>query len=635
MSEICGDIGSQADVGPVAETLVWSDTQTAATYDGDSVSVHASVHPLLAESPVRDVGDDTRLWLVGDVYGIREGDRYSARPAEMDCVEYCVQCYRKHGVDCFSKLNGSFVGVVYDESDETVHVATDRLGTKAVFRARPESDRFLFSTDIQSLARHPGFETAFDRPYLYEYLAYKRSFGVTTPLQGVEKLPPATVTTVDLDSMSVEQSRYWEPIFDPLDRPFSYFVDRFTRTLQTVLDEWVRDDVNYGVMLSGGSDSRLVLAALNGDATAFHLNDWLNREARTTTRVAARADARFELLKRGRDHQQAALARNAPLSNFDGWFSQARTTGFADALTDEVDALLSGMYADTLFKDHGIPSPDVSLGSLGTLHLSVEDPIETVDEFVRRTAVELPAYVDDSVSMREILDANVRYDGDRIDHHGITYNSIRELVLCGEYYPLSNDTEQILTRSSSQMMPYRSPFLDNRLVDLHLQMPLKYRLRRNVVHRALERLAPDLAELPHGESRVPLDYPHYGYSFAEKTVALWKRHFESDWSPESHFTQGPWTDIEEFLRSGDFVEETLADNERLLDQFPFLDCDGVETCYRDHLDGANNTNELYTLMTFLELPVTEHVATDRGETDHGATDRGETDRDATDRRSES
>jgi asparagine synthase (glutamine-hydrolysing) len=585
-------------------------TQGSPTH-ADGVTIYASTHPLLATAPTREVDEDTRLWLVGDAYGFDDGVRYSPRPDEVDSVEFCARRYRDHGIDCFAGLNGSFVGVVHDESERTLSIATDRLGTQTVFHTLPDADRFIFSTDIQSLPRHPAVDTAFDRPYLYEYLVYKRSFGVTTPLKGIEKLPPAHVTTVDLDSLSVDQKRYWEPIFDPLDQSFSYFVDRFTRTFQTIIDEWTRDDLNYGVLLSGGSDSRLVLAALGENATAFHMNDWLNREARTAARAAEVVGAQFQLLKRGPDHQQMALKRNAPLSNFDGWFSQGRTIPFAETLTDGVDALLSGMYADTLFGAHGISTPVLSLGSLGTFHPPVEDRIETIDEFVDQLAVELPAYLDDSVSMREILDANVRYDGDRIDHHGITYNSIRELVLCGEYYPLSNDTEQIFTRSATQLLPYRSPFLDDRLIDLHLRMPIKYRLRRNVVHRALGRLAPNLAKLPHGESRVPLDYPYPAYLLAENAVAFWKRHLRFGRAPEPHFTDGPWTDIEEFLRSSDIVQKTVADNEELFDQFSFLDRDGVDVCYRDHLAGSNNALELYTLMTLLEMIVTKHLADER------------------------
>lgn len=610
MVGICGVLGRDADVAPLAADLVWADGQRSSTHDGDRVAVHASTHPLLAAAPVREVDDDTLLWLVGEVYGFDDGTRYAPRPDGMDCVEYCARRYRDHGVDCFAGLNGSFVGVVYDRSEATVHVATDRLGTKAVFRARPDDDRFLFSTNVQSLPRHPSFETEFHPQYVYEYLAYKRSFGVTTPLKGVEKLPPATVTTVDLDSMSVEQERYWEPIFDPLDRPFSYFVDRFTRTFRTVIDEWTRDDVDYGVLLSGGSDSRLVLAALGEDATAFHMNDWLNREARTAAAAADEAGARFELLERGREYQWSALERNAPLSNFDGWFSQARTTGFAATLTGEADALLSGMYADTLFKDHGIPTPAVSLGSLGTLHPPVEDPVETVEEFVDHYARDLPAYVDDSVSLCEILADNVRYDGESVDHHGVEYDSVRELVLCSEYYPLSNDTEQIFTNSAMQLLPYRSPFLDDRLVDLHLRMPIRYRLRRNVVNRALERLAPNLAELPHGESRVPLDYPHPAYFLAENAVAFWRRHVRSDRRSEPHLTEGPWTDVGELLRTDGEAVERLDDCGDLVARLPFLSRSGVEECYRNHLAGADNTTELYTLLTLLELPVTEYLASE-------------------------
>ncbi|MFC6940602.1 hypothetical protein ACFQE8_11605 [Salinirubellus sp. GCM10025818] len=41
---------------------------------------------------------------------------------------------------------------------------------------------------------------------------------------------------------------------------------------------------------------------------------------------------------------------------------------------------------------------------------------------------------------------------------------------------------------------------------------------------------------------------------------------------------------------------------------PFLGRAGVERCYRDHLARAENQFELYTLLSFLYVPVVERMS---------------------------
>ena len=43
---------------------------------------------------------------------------------------------------------------------------------------------------------------------------------------------------------------------------------------------------------------------------------------------------------------------------------------------------------------------------------------------------------------------------------------------------------------------------------------------------------------------------------------------------------------------------------------PFLDADGVAACYQQHLDGAHNLAALYSLVTFLEMPVVRELTTE-------------------------
>ena len=138
-------------------------------------------------------------------------------------------------------LNGEFALVVYDRSQRRLAFVTDRFATHPLFVATPSDDTMVVGSRVQALPTHPAVDAAVDREFLHEYLSLRRVFGVETPLAGVRELPPASVTEVDLTDCSTETTTYWRPHYDPVEKPFSYFVDRLADVFQTLFEEWTED----------------------------------------------------------------------------------------------------------------------------------------------------------------------------------------------------------------------------------------------------------------------------------------------------------------------------------------------------------------------------------------------------------
>jgi asparagine synthase (glutamine-hydrolysing) len=86
-----------------------------------------------------------------------------------------------------------------------------------------------------------------------------------TILQGVRKLPPATIRVVEADGRSTD-TRYWDPSFtrDDARRDWSSrdWQDALIDALRTAVRRRQVADVPVGVLLSGGIDSSLVVALL-------------------------------------------------------------------------------------------------------------------------------------------------------------------------------------------------------------------------------------------------------------------------------------------------------------------------------------------------------------------------------------
>lgn len=528
--------------------------------------------------PVSVPGREASLCVVGSVYSRKRPGGYDRRPPGTTVGEFCADAYAADGLEALTELNGEFVCVVIDREHGRLRVVTDRLGAQPVYCYRTD-DWVLCSTSIQALGGHPAVETAFDPDYLVEYLATGTVRGIETPLEGIEQLQPAAVTTIDPDG--VESRRYWEPTYRPVDRPIGAFVDRFVDRFRDALDDRLRPDRRHGVLLSGGSDSRL-LAACSGIDRAYGFDDG-SSEVEVASRVAARSGLSFTRLRSGSDGYRELLDASAPHANFVGWFNEGRTLPVAERLRGEADALVSGLYADVLFKGWAVPTVRPFPGL--SVPVPIERRIENRAEYLDWKAAPSVPFSDRSPRRTDATELRSTDDG--IVDHGVAYPSTSALARFGFWFPLTNETS-FDRYADQQTLPTAYPFLDRRLVELSLRMPRSHTLRYDIVNRAVSRLAPDLAAMAHNRTGVAVSRPRWLHRLGEIGSSL-----RSDGVGNASR-----------LRDQEWVGAYLRANEATIEALPGIDYGRVMETYHEHAAGATHTGVLCGLLTVLEMPIT-------------------------------
>jgi asparagine synthase (glutamine-hydrolysing) len=616
----CGVIGGGADpVDAMAAHLAWTGEEQGCRYDDANLKLRGFSHRSRAgANPGRAPERDTLVWLWGNVVGYQEDSGYrSLNPVEEPGPSFCAQRYDEDGLDFVSRLNGDFVGVVYDREQSTVSVFTDRLGTWPLYYTETADGAVVFSSHIQSLADYPPVTLEFDEEYVVQHLSYRGGpLGVKTPLRGVEAFPPGTVTTYDLETGTTSRNRYWYPSFSAEETIDSYdaFVDEFVdRYLASVADRIQDRSKRYGILLSGGSDARLVLAAMEFltddlDITAYHMADWMSKEARIAERVAMAKGVEFRFLRRDPTYFGDVLERSPRMWNFQQLFNQAWADGFIDDIRSEVDVLFTGHFSDTLFKDSFVPNRYVSLGPIGRRKTPFELPVTSVEEYVEKLGPRKAWFVDSDVDLAEVVERNVTVNDDgTVESYGVEFDSFRDFVLGQYHVPATSDP--LFRQSLRENLEHRMPMYDNRLLDLWMATPTRYNLRRNVVNSAIARIDPELAEIPHASSGIPVGRSTLLHKLGKMPMNALRRLSPFDAVPAAHVNNNPWGNHPELIRQQAYVEEAIHGNEDLVRSLPFLDWDAVIEVYQDHLDGANHRKLLYRLVTFLEAPVTREIAT--------------------------
>ncbi|WP_435064245.1 asparagine synthase-related protein [Halobaculum sp. EA56] len=609
----CGVIGGEHPIEGLSDSLVRTGDERVDTYEDGEVRLRSVRHRSRSgENPGRSPDGGALVWVWGNVLGTQLDETHRPRPLDEPVPTYCARLYEEHGLECIERLNGDFVGIVYDRERSTVSLFTDRLGTRPLFVTEADDGGVVFSSHVQSLDRYPAVSLSFDDEYVAEHLSWRGGpLGVKTPFEGVEAVLPGTVTTYDLADGSVERDTYWRPRpstdreFDGFDGFLGEFVERFRAATEALTRDRSKE---YGILLSGGSDARLVLAALPDDldVTAFHMADWMSREARVAERIALEKGIEFHFLRRDPDYIGRVLDSSPEYWNFQQLFNQAWAEGFIDEIRSEVDVLLTGHFMDTMYKGLFVPVRHVDLGPLGVRELPVELPITSVEEYHEELGCRVPGYLDTDVDLAAVARRNVRHTDDGVEAYGVQYDSFHDFVLARLHYPAT--TDPLFRQCLREGLELRVPALDRRMIDLWDAMPTRYKIRRNVVNAAVAKLDADLASIPHADSGVAAGRSRFAHLLGHVPMNALAGLSPFDAVPADHLNHHPWGNQSQLIRERDYVADALDESEELIRALPFLDGDEVRECYEMHLDGANMTKYLYRLVTFLKAPVTGRIA---------------------------
>ncbi len=221
------------------------------------IDLHTGAQPITNE--------DGTVWLVynGEIYNFQElrqeliakGHRFRSTSD----TEVIVHLYEEEGTACVSRLRGMFAFALWDEREQLLFCARDRVGIKPFYYCDNGSS-LIFGSEIKALLPDPALRREIDLQAIDQFLAFSYVPGESTLLRSVRKLPPGH-TLVVRDGVPVMR-RYWDLSFEARS-PYSS-IGEAAEALEALVRSTVKDhmisDVPVGILLSGGVDSTIVLA---------------------------------------------------------------------------------------------------------------------------------------------------------------------------------------------------------------------------------------------------------------------------------------------------------------------------------------------------------------------------------------
>lgn len=208
----------------------------------------------------------------GEIYNYRElrkelesrGTRFQT---DTD-TEVLLAAFAEWGVESLKRLNGMFAFAIWDEQEQELTLARDRLGIKPLYYALVTDEdgagtSFIFASEVKAVLASGLVKRALDPAGLHQFLTFLWTPDPQTLFREIKKVPPAHVLVVGRDG-ELTSRQWWDVSFDEIeaDRSESWWQERVLETLDRVVGMEMVADVPLGSFLSGGIDSSTIVALM-------------------------------------------------------------------------------------------------------------------------------------------------------------------------------------------------------------------------------------------------------------------------------------------------------------------------------------------------------------------------------------
>ncbi|NIO86686.1 MAG: hypothetical protein GTN53_39315, partial [Candidatus Aminicenantes bacterium] len=363
----------------------------------------------------------------------------------------------KYKNDLVFKLKGAFNIIIWDDNEKKLTVANDRYGLRPIYYAQGKNGLYLASevkailacNDVSQNIDHFAIASLFFFGFVMENKTY---------FESIKLLAPASLLVFKNNEVSV--SNYWDFNFADRNegRTQDYYEQKLAGLILQAIERHTKDGARITVPLSGGLDSRTILAGIPKEYYPVNTVTF-GTEVMDDVKIARRISNVL-----GADHHYLELSPEDIINNAkkivnitDGMISFIHSTGNMkfELIKDYTDVCLDGMQPfGSFFSPFAIFKKKEKLLIADYLFQPLKDLAKSL--FVQ------PYYRKIRDYPREII-ANISRKC-----KATSASSIIDYSIATQYVRRFVNYGNIVKRTHVEV---RSPFFDNDLVDFIVNTP--------------------------------------------------------------------------------------------------------------------------------------------------------------------
>jgi asparagine synthase (glutamine-hydrolysing) len=223
-----------------------------------------------AYAPASAAAGRYQLWMAGEVFaapfveipGVAFSRTREFRQALLDHL-------LDRGLTALGRLDGEFVIALWDGVSRQLRIVNDRFGGLPLYWSTSRAG-FAFAGGVRGVLMAPGIASDPDPDAIREAVTFGGyRLGGRTNVSGVQMLAGATALSASADRVATEKYWRWTDIPPVERRPLTELVEEIDRLFTRAVDRRLSGAARPGQTLSGGLDSRAILAAASPRATRW------------------------------------------------------------------------------------------------------------------------------------------------------------------------------------------------------------------------------------------------------------------------------------------------------------------------------------------------------------------------------
>ena len=374
-----------------------------------------------------------------------------------------------------SALNGAFAILIADNN--SLLIITDPMGYTQVFLGKKtfKNYTYIFIGTSSQVLSSVSKNYEYDHISLAEFLISGTSTFPYSNYRSIKELYPGTIYKYRIcNGVSNERSlRYWSP--PPEDDGISEaeLANSLRNALISSLQDRIINSNKIGVCLSGGMDSRLIMALIpdSKECIGFTLCDSMNRETITAKRVAECYARSWYPVFRNSEYLANCLLETVKIIGCDFDWINAHTIAASGLISQHnIDVLLNGTEFDVYFKGyfaHEFRRCKRLFGLGQPYYEKVGFNCEENDVEPWRTLIRKSLFTD--IMLRRESFRSFFYQENR--------SSLTEWF---KLYPFSQDKIGACWAAERRILPQKFIAMDRRVLEIAFRCPTRFKLNNRL-----------------------------------------------------------------------------------------------------------------------------------------------------------
>lgn len=432
-------------------------------------------------------------------------------------TEVILAAYDEWGTDSFSKFNGMWAFCIYDAKEKELILSRDRYGKKPLYYLHQDSILY-FSSEIKALKKNSN-KIEIDKDALNQFFTFRFTFDEKTMLKGIKNFSPGHYAVYSLKNKKfISKNKYYEISVSKNSLSFQNAKNKISSLLDDSVKLRMVADVPVACFLSGGLDSSLITyyaKKYNTNLHTYSIGFDTTNELSYASLVAKELKTNHHEIKIDKDSilkyiEDMVFHMDEPIGGDPGFLP---IFILSKEVSKNYKVVLSGDGADEVFigydrykflhygrflKYFSFPSKNQILNRLYKL----------------RGKNHFESYVEASqvFSKKEMKLLNLSHNVDKSTWSKLKLPYLTKVQLYDIKHLLQKDLFMKSDKMSSAYgLEQRTPFMDYRIVDFGLSLPISYKLRGWNEKHILKEIGKEI--LPQEITRrrkhgfnVPIDY---------------------------------------------------------------------------------------------------------------------------------